>query len=92
MARRSDNQHVTDQHDPHPTETDSATSGRRPEAAAAHGEHAEHGEHPARAGHTGHAGHAGHDKHAGHDPEMFRRKFWLSLALTAADRGRPATW
>jgi len=24
----------------------------------------------------------GHDKHAGHDPEMFRRKFWLSLALT----------
>ncbi|MEV4132831.1 heavy metal translocating P-type ATPase [Dactylosporangium sp. NPDC049742] len=25
---------------------------------------------------------AGHDKHAGHDPEMFRRKFWLSLALT----------
>jgi Cu2+-exporting ATPase len=26
--------------------------------------------------------HQGHDKHAGHDPEMFRRKFWLSLALT----------
>ncbi|MGN9911359.1 HAD-IC family P-type ATPase [Phytohabitans sp. LJ34] len=24
----------------------------------------------------------GHDKHAGHDPAMFRRKFWLSLALT----------
>src|SRR5918998_1607496 len=30
--------------------------------------------------HTGHGG--GHDKHAGHDPEQFRRKFWLSLALT----------
>ncbi|WP_130513552.1 heavy metal translocating P-type ATPase [Krasilnikovia cinnamomea] len=30
----------------------------------------------------GHATHQGHDKHAGHDPEMFRRKFWLSLALT----------
>jgi Cu2+-exporting ATPase len=30
----------------------------------------------------GHAGHQGHDKHAGHDPEMFRRKFWLSLVLT----------
>ncbi len=27
-------------------------------------------------------GHAGHDKHAGHDPEMFRRRFWLTLALT----------
>ncbi|MFF5173356.1 copper-translocating P-type ATPase [Micromonospora sp. NPDC000089] len=25
---------------------------------------------------------AGHDKHAGHDPAMFRRRFWLSLALT----------
>ncbi|MFI7284363.1 heavy metal translocating P-type ATPase, partial [Micromonospora chersina] len=33
--------------------------------------------------HGGHAGHGGgHDKHAGHDPEQFRRKFWLSLALT----------
>ncbi|GID49161.1 copper-translocating P-type ATPase [Actinoplanes capillaceus] len=27
-------------------------------------------------------GHAGHDKHAGHDPEVFRRKFWISLVLT----------
>jgi P-type Cu2+ transporter len=26
--------------------------------------------------------HHGHDKHAGHSPEMFRQKFWLSLALT----------
>jgi Cu2+-exporting ATPase len=26
--------------------------------------------------------HAGHDKHAGHDPEVFRKRFWLSLALT----------
>nr|WP_074311714.1 heavy metal translocating P-type ATPase [Micromonospora cremea] len=34
------------------------------------------------AAHHGHAGHGGHDKHAGHDPEQFRRKFWLSLALT----------
>ncbi len=28
------------------------------------------------------SGHGGHDKHAGHDPEMFRRRFWLSLCLT----------
>ena len=27
-------------------------------------------------------GHGGHDKHAGHDPEMFRRRFWVSLLLT----------
>ena len=35
--------------------------------------------------HDSHAGHnsdAGHDKHAGHSVAMFRRKFWLSLALT----------
>src|SRR5215472_4628090 len=29
-----------------------------------------------------HEAHRPHDKHAGHDPEQFRRKFWLSLALT----------
>jgi Cu2+-exporting ATPase len=45
--------------------------------------------HRATAGHDHHArgpsaghGHEGHDKHAGHDPEVFRRKFWLSLVLT----------
>ncbi|MEV4490621.1 heavy metal translocating P-type ATPase [Micromonospora coxensis] len=43
--------------------------------AAGHGEGGQHGH-----GHA--AGHGGHDKHAGHDPEQFRRKFWLSLALT----------
>jgi P-type Cu2+ transporter len=32
------------------------------------------------AGHD-HARHA-HDKHAGHDPEKFRRRFWLTFALT----------
>ena len=32
--------------------------------------------------HAGHHEHGGHDKHAGHDPEMFRRRFWLSLVLT----------
>jgi Cu2+-exporting ATPase len=51
---------------------------------AGHAEHAKHAGHDAHAehGHDKHAGHVGHDKHAGHDPEMFRRKFWLSLALT----------
>jgi Cu2+-exporting ATPase len=32
--------------------------------------------------HGDHGEHDKHDKHAGHDPEQFRRKFWLSLALT----------
>jgi Cu2+-exporting ATPase len=38
--------------------------------------------HARHAGHAAHTGHGGHDKHAGHDPEMFRRRFWLSLVLT----------
>ncbi|WP_234039921.1 heavy metal translocating P-type ATPase [Micromonospora coerulea] len=43
----------------------------------------EHGGPAAQHGHAAHGDHGGgHDKHAGHDPEMFRRKFWLSLALT----------
>lgn len=51
-----------------------------------HGEHQTHGHHGSH-GHDAHGGHGapghgGHDKHAGHDPEMFRRKFWLSLLLT----------
>ncbi len=34
-------------------------------------------------GHDTHGhGHHGHDKHEGHSVEMFRNKFWLSLALT----------
>ncbi|MFI6068976.1 heavy metal translocating P-type ATPase [Micromonospora sp. NPDC051227] len=49
-----------------------------------------HGDHPGHSKEPGggdapagkHDAHAGHDKHAGHDPEAFRRKFWLSLALT----------
>jgi Cu2+-exporting ATPase len=54
---------------------------------------ARHGSHPVLSPHetgthAGHsatrqdAGHSGHDKHAGHDPEVFRRRFWLSLLLT----------
>ncbi len=35
-----------------------------------------------RAGHTDHQGHEGHDQHAGHSVEMFRDKFWWSIALT----------
>ncbi len=33
-------------------------------------------------GHADPGDHKGHDKHAGHDPEVFRRRFWLTLALT----------
>jgi Cu2+-exporting ATPase len=47
--------------------------GPRAHAAGAHDDGAMSADHDA---------HAGHDKHAGHDPEMFRRRFWLSLALT----------
>ncbi len=33
-------------------------------------------------GHGAHAEHPGHDKHAGHDPLVFRRRFWLTLAVS----------
>ena len=60
------------------------------EPAAGTGQHAAHApatphQHhasPAGASHNDGSGHEGHDKHAGHDPEMFRRRFWLTLALT----------
>jgi P-type Cu2+ transporter len=32
--------------------------------------------------HHAHGGHDEHADHAGHDPEMFRRRFWLTLALS----------
>lgn len=32
--------------------------------------------------HSGHGTHEGHDKHADHSPDMFKKNFWLSLALT----------
>src|SRR5687767_14516535 len=62
------------------------------EAREEHGDGAAHaghgGHHPAHAAHgghdphAGHGGHGGHDKHAGHSVEMFRDKFWITLALT----------
>ena len=36
--------------------------------------------------HAGHGGHRGHDKHAGHDPEVFRRRFWLTVVLHSRRR------
>ena len=50
--------------------------------------HGHHGHPPQAAVHERHSApedhgeHAGHDKHAGHSVEMFRRKFWGTLALT----------
>lgn len=45
-----------------------------------HGEHAGH--RPASAHGHDHAHEGAHDEHAGHSVEMFRSKFWISLALT----------
>ncbi|RIV37080.1 heavy metal translocating P-type ATPase [Micromonospora radicis] len=58
---------------------DSEPGRRREHARHTDIDHRQHGE---RAPHSEHAPHGGHDKHAGHDPEVFRRKFWLSLILT----------
>ncbi|HUG55816.1 MAG TPA: heavy metal translocating P-type ATPase [Candidatus Limnocylindrales bacterium] len=37
--------------------------------------------HPGDVAHEA-AAHHEHDKHAGHDPDVFRRRFWLTLVLT----------
>jgi P-type Cu2+ transporter len=58
--------------------SDVQANHRMDHAASPHTSQAHDGDHTAHAGH----GHEGHDGHAGHDPEMFRRRFWLSLALT----------
>jgi P-type Cu2+ transporter len=51
-----------------------------------HHHHTKRGEQPAKPGYPEHPEkhehHEGHEKHAGHSVEMFRSKFWLSLALT----------
>ena len=45
------------------------------------GDHAVPGDHDAHEMHGDHDMHAGHDAHAGHEA-MFRRRFWVCLALT----------
>ena len=66
----------------HPTPPEAAP----PRPAEEHPRKHTHGRHADHDGHT-HGGHgphhhAGHGKHAGHSVEMFRRKFWATLALT----------
>ncbi len=65
-------------HDAHAAHGEHATH----DAHAEHGEHAAHGEHATHDPRAAHGDHAGHDQHAGHSVEMFRNKFWISLALT----------
>jgi Cu2+-exporting ATPase len=54
-----------------------------------HGSHAEHADHTQHMEHDehfahvqGHGSHADHAGHAGHSADMFKRPFWISLALT----------
>lgn len=42
----------------------------------------DHNEHMRHAEGMEHMEHATHDKHEGHSPDMFKKKFWLSLVLT----------
>ena len=59
-----------------------ASGGIDSEPEAHTGSPPEPGRHAGHDMHAGRGGAGGHDKHAGHDPEMFRRKFWLTFALT----------
>ena len=58
-------------HDSHEGMTHPHAAGPSPNANG--GGHAEH---------QGHEGHHGHNEHAAHSVEMFRDKFWWSVALT----------
>jgi Cu2+-exporting ATPase len=64
-------------HDSHTGMTHSPVTA--PSPAASDGGRADHQGHE---GHEGNEGHQGHDQHAGHSVEMFRDKFWWSIALT----------
>ena len=46
-----------------------------------HRSHHEH--HDTHMSHSSHHNYMNHDKHAGHNPDMFKKKFWLSLLFTA---------
>ncbi|WP_456600270.1 heavy metal translocating P-type ATPase [Blastococcus sp. SYSU DS0616] len=64
-----------------------AVAGSAPDGhgdRAVHGGHEDHGgrgDHGGHAAHGGHAGHGGHGGHGGHHVAMFRRLFWIMLAL-----------
>jgi Cu2+-exporting ATPase len=68
IDRSAANQHVHGGHDAHvPQEgTNHKPGGTAGQPSAVHMAH----------------GHMSHDKHEGHDPEVFRKRFWLSLFLT----------
>src|SRR5689334_20291287 len=65
-----------------------AHSGHDP--AFGHGEQINHlpprhrhgSRHSSHGGHDSGGAHGGHDKHAGHDPDVFRRRFWLTLLIS----------
>ncbi|MDZ7733533.1 MAG: hypothetical protein U5R31_10960 [Acidimicrobiia bacterium] len=61
-----------------------STEGRIDEARAAPRDDAGRPDHADRAdgSHGNHGNHGNHGDHAGHDPEMFRRRFWVTLVLS----------
>jgi Cu2+-exporting ATPase len=61
---------------------DAAREALRESAGGAHAGYAVPSGQAMHGAHGGHGAHDAHDKHAGHSPDMFRRKFWGSLALT----------
>jgi Cu2+-exporting ATPase len=76
---------MTDRDDLRVAET--VDAGDPPHGHHAHDQHVGHGMHDAHAEHEGQgdpAGHGDHADHAGHGDHaaLFRRKFWLTLALT----------
>lgn len=48
-----------------------------------HGHHEHHAEAMSHESHHDHTNQGGHHDHSGHNPDIFKRKFWLSLLFTA---------
>src|SRR5262249_58907090 len=67
---------------PHDQQIGHSAQDHAPTSKPAEPAYPEHPEQRTAPAHTEQDQHAGHDKHAGHSVAMFRKKFWLSLALT----------
>ncbi|MFE4464485.1 heavy metal translocating P-type ATPase [Oerskovia sp. NPDC056781] len=87
VAPASDDAHAGTDHAGHDMSTMTATDHS---AHAGHAGHAGHADHSAHAGghedHSAHGGHQGHGGHSGH-VAMFRRLFWIMLALAVPTVG-----
>ena len=74
-------QHEGSTHMDHSAHMDHAPDMEHTSQSIAHEDHGAHAEKSEHDEHAGHQDHGAHVDHTGHEA-MFRRKFWISLALS----------